>query len=172
MQKFLSLIAVAIISLASNASVQAQEVKLPVHRIFESGVGGKLGTITLNTTEQGIAISVRLHGMLPGPHAFHIHQNPSCEAGNKNGKKVAGLKAGGHYRRSDNKDEHSHHGKPHGDLPEIFASKQGEIRTTVYSKRLTLAEVRGRSIMIHLHGENEPGKIMGGGQRYACGIIP
>ena len=42
------------------------------------------------------------------------------------------------------------------DLPDITAGTDG----------------RGRSIMVHRYGTNDPGKPKGGGPRYACDVIP
>jgi Cu-Zn family superoxide dismutase len=45
----------------------------------------------------------------------------------------------------------------------------------VTATRLTLKEVRGRSIMIHEGGDNysdQPKPLGGGGARIACGVIP
>ncbi len=96
----------------------------------------------------------------------------------KNGKKVAGLKAGGHYNPTSVGHEHGHgkkHGHamlPHGDLPDITAGADGRATKAVMSDKLKLAEVRGRSIMVHRYGTNDPGKPKGGGPHYTCGVIP
>jgi Cu-Zn family superoxide dismutase len=40
--------------------------------------------------------------------------------------------------------------------------------------RLTVADIKGRAIMIHAHGDNysdDPKPLGGGGARIACGVI-
>jgi len=44
----------------------------------------------------------------------------------------------------------------------------------VHAPKLTLADLKGRSIMIHANGDNHsdtPKKLGGGGARVACGVI-
>ena len=97
----------------------------------------------------------------------------------KNGKKIAGLRAGGHFdpERSGHNSHHNHSNKhdkdmkPHGDLPELIADVNGNATTSVMTNKLQVSQLIGRSIMIHQYGENEIGKPKGGGARIACGVI-
>ncbi|MEM7423019.1 MAG: superoxide dismutase family protein, partial [Pseudomonadota bacterium] len=56
---------------------------------------------------------------------------------------------------------------PRGDLPPFVFDADGTSATMVMSDALTLDEIRGRSIMLHL-GEDKDGKS---GPKVACGII-
>jgi Cu/Zn superoxide dismutase len=85
---------------------------------------------------------------------------------------VAGLKAGGHYDPTGGDGHKMSHHKPHGDLPDLTAGPDGVATAPVSSDKLTAAAVRGRAIMVHRYGENEPGRPKGGGARLACGVIP
>ena len=88
---------------------------------------------------------------------------------------VAGLKAGEHYDPSGAGHGHQHghghggHGMvPHGDLPDIAG---GTATKAVMSDKLKLAQIQGRSIMVHRYGTKNPSKPKGGGPRFACGVI-
>ena len=64
-------------------------------------------------------------------------------------------------------------GRPRGDLPSIFVGESGTTRYRIVTYRLSLHELRGRSIMIHEYGEvpTDPTLPSGGGRRIACGVI-
>ena len=88
----------------------------------------------------------------------------------KDGKKVAGLMAGGHYGSGDATTGDTV--KLRGDLPQLAAAANGIVTKPVVTNRLKVSDVRGRAIMVHRYGENDPGKPKGGGARFACGVIP
>lgn len=154
----------------STGSV-ADEVIVEMHLISPKGIGAPIGTLALRDVHEGVRATPNLKKLPAGKHAFHIHENPDCGAGMEKGKMVAGLKAGGHYDPTGEGHKMGHH-KPHGDLPELLAAADGTATAPVVSHRLKVAAVRGRSIMVHRYGENEPGKPKGGGTRLACGVIP
>jgi Cu-Zn family superoxide dismutase len=149
----------------------ADEATVRVNKISANGIGVAIGTITIKDTGHGVTISPNLKSVPPGKHGFHIHQKPNCGPGKKGGKSIAGLQAGGHYDPTGAGAKRGQ-GKPHGDLPELIAGADGRAVKPVMSSKLTVAKLRGRSIMVHRYGENEPGKPKGGGPRFACGVIP
>ena len=158
----------------SSAAYAANTVTF--HLFTPEGVGDELGTVTLEETTDGLVLTPNLKGLAEGEHGFHVHQNPSCEPGEKDGKKVAGLGAGGHY---DPKGTGKHTGPEGvdghlGDLPVLAVAADGTATQPVTAPRLTLADVKGRSLMIHAGGDNysdTPEALGGGGARLACGVI-
>jgi Cu-Zn family superoxide dismutase len=61
-----------------------------------------------------------------------------------------------------------------GDLPVLTVDSRGDATQPVTAPHLTVAEIRGRSIMIHEGGDNysdTPAPLGGGGARIACGVI-
>ena len=61
-----------------------------------------------------------------------------------------------------------------GDLPALVVDAQGNAAQPVTAPHLKVAEIRGRSIVIHAGGDNysdSPKPLGGGGARIACGII-
>lgn len=108
-----------------------------MNRISTDGIGPKIGTITLKDSHQGLMVLPNLRDLSPGNHAFHIHKKPSCKSGIKNGKKVAGLLAGGHYdlTKVGNIKSHSH-SKKHGDLPQLVAAADGIATSSVMTEKI------------------------------------
>jgi Cu-Zn family superoxide dismutase len=158
-----------------TAPALAEELDIPIHAISAEGVGEEIGTVRAYDSNNGLVLSMSLTGIPAGPHGFHLHENPSCEPAEKDGKMSAGEAAGGHF------DPHGtgHHlgpsGEGHlGDLPVIFVEDAGEVTGTAVAPRLTVADLRGRALMIHEGGDNyrdEPKPLGGGGARIACGVI-
>ncbi len=159
----------------------AEEVVVEMHAVSAEGVGDVLGVIHAYDSDNGLVLSMKLTGLTPGAHGFHLHENGSCEPGEKDGKMSAALQAGGHF------DPHGsgHHLGPSGDghagdLPLIFveedyAAADGAVPLVAVAPRLTVADIKGRALMIHEGGDNyrdEPKPLGGGGGRIACGVVP
>ncbi|QLB13133.1 Cu-Zn family superoxide dismutase [Bisgaardia hudsonensis] len=136
-----------------------------------------VGRIYVTESKYGLVFTPELHDLTVGLHGFHIHQNPSCEPKEKEGKLVAGLGAGGHWDPKNTKQ----HGYPWsddahlGDLPALYVDNEGNSTNPVLAPRLkSLNEIKGHSIMIHAGGDNHsdhPAPLGGGGPRMACGVI-
>lgn len=156
----------------ATASASA-EISLNI--VDEKGVGVEIGNIAIADSKYGLVLTPTLRGLPAGLHGFHIHQNPSCDAKEKDGKLVPALAAGGHFDpASANK-----HGEPWGeghlgDLPPLYVDSAGNAVHPVLAPRLKVADLAGRSIMIHAGGDNHsdhPALLGGGGMRVACGVI-
>lgn len=169
-------------ALMSAGAAGAAEVTVPMKLLSADGKDHPVGSIRLRDSKNGLLIRFRLSNLIPaGLHGLHIHQNPSCAAGMKDGKMVAGLAAGGHYDPDKTGKHEGPSGRGHrGDLPLLFVEiheDEGAVRArhTVVAPRLKVADVLGRSIMIHEYGDNyrdTPAPLGGGGARLACGVIP
>ena len=161
--------------LAAALPTMAAEKIVVVNLISEAGVGKIIGTIKLTDSDKGLIVDPDLGELAPGVHGFHIHENPSCAAGEKEGKKVAGLGAGGHFdpaksARHEGPEGHGHH----GDLPALEVNADGSATRALLAPRLKLQDIVGRAIMIHEGGDNysdQPKPLGGGGARVACGVI-
>lgn len=135
------------------------------------------GTVEISESPYGLVFTPALKGLSAGLHGFHIHENPSCEPKEKDGKLVAGLAAGGHW----NPNKAAAHGAPWsddahlGDLPALYVDHDGNATNPVLAPRLkSLAEVKEKALMIHAGGDNHsdhPAPLGGGGARMACGVI-
>ncbi|NNF49530.1 MAG: superoxide dismutase family protein [Woeseiaceae bacterium] len=152
------------------------ETNIDMKRISADGVGESVGAVIATDSDNGLMLTPNLAGLPAGEHGFHIHQNPSCDPAEKNGAMVAGLSAGGHY---DPEGTGTHKGPTveggHlGDLPRLVVADDGTATTPVTAPRLTVADIVGRALMVHAHGDNysdDPKPLGGGGARIACGVI-
>ena len=157
-------------------SAFAASVSVPVNLVDASGVGKSIGTVKLSDSKKGLVLSPNLKGLPAGTHGFHVHQNPDCGPGDKDGKPAAAMKAGGHLDPDKTGKHEGPGGKGHlGDLPALTVAKDGAAKKSVVAPRLTVAEVLGHALMIHAGGDNysdTPEPLGGGGARIACGVIP
>lgn len=160
---------------AFAAAASADEAAVQMNLIDEQGIGRSIGTIILSETTQGLKLTPSLSGLTPGFHGFHVHENPDCGPGIKDGKLQAGIAAGGHYDPGGTGRHEGPDGKGHlGDLPALTAGENGKSSTFVLAPRLKLSDIKGRSLVIHAGGDNYsdfPKPLGGGGPRTACGVI-
>jgi Cu-Zn family superoxide dismutase len=141
-----------------------------------SGSGTAIGNVLLRDTPRGLRIITRLQSLPPGEHGLHVHENPDCGPGEKDGAVVAGLAAGGHFDPGGTGVHAGPLGEGHlGDLPRITVDEDGSSAETLLAPRLQLEQIRGRAMIVHAGGDNyrdQPEPLGGGGARIACGLIP
>ena len=166
------LAAAAVLSLYGTARAG---ISVPMHLVDEQGIRQQVGTVDISPSPYGLVFTPALAGLPPGMHGFHVHENPSCAPKDKDGKMVAALAAGGHYDPG----KTGRHGLPWGDshlgdLPGLYVDGTGAATTPVLAPRLRLEDVKARSLMIHVGGDNHadhPQPLGGGGPRLVCGVI-
>src|SRR5262252_9515479 len=109
-------------------------------------------------TVDSMSTSIRIVARGPGP----------------NGQPAAGMAAGGHFDPANTGKHLGPHGEGHkGDMPVLTVDASGKATEAVVVPRLTMADVKARSIMIHAGGDNysdQPAPLGGGGARIACGV--
>ncbi|MFO7716914.1 superoxide dismutase [Cu-Zn] SodC [Desulfosarcina sp.] len=172
--KRLTLFLAGLLFIAGGAG--ADEVIIEMSIATDSGKGQAVGTVTVKDTPYGALFTPDLNGLPPGLHGFHVHEFANCGPGEKDGKKVPGLAAGGHYD-PDGSDRHAGpYGEGHlGDLPPLYVKPDGTSVTPVLAPRVKTTDLSSRSLMIHAGGDNyadHPEKLGGGGARIACGVVP
>jgi Cu-Zn family superoxide dismutase len=171
--KFTRLLITAI--MLGSLPVMASEKVVTVRTISEAGAGKIIGIIKLADSEQGLVVTPDLAELPPGERGFHIHENPSCATLEKDGKKVAGLGAGGHYDPSHSGMHQGPIGAGHsGDLPALLVAADGTATQAVIAPRLRIVDIAERAVIIHAGSDNysdDPKPLGGGGARIACGII-
>lgn len=141
------------------------------------GADGKsAGTVNITDAPRGVILRVEATGLTPGWHAIHLHEKGACTA-------PAFKDAGGHIHTVTpvvhgllNRDANDD-----GDLPNIFAGKDGTATAEFYSDKVSLngtdekpvlLDADGSSVVIHEHPDDYKSQPIGGaGGRVACGVI-
>lgn len=152
-----------------NAPLALANIRVPIYLMSKDGTNNQLGQVIIDETKYGLLFMPQLHGLKPGIHGFHIHQNPSC--------KDAGMAAGGHF---DPKNTGKHLG-PYddgghlGDLPALYVDADGTATLPVLAPRIMrIEDILDHALMIHEGGDNysdTPQKLGGGAARMGCGVI-
>ena len=165
---------VATLGLAVATPAVAKPVRVTMNLITSDGIGKPIGTITLKDGPEKVIITPNLKGLPPGEHGFHLHEMGSCAPAEKDGKKVAGLAAAGHFDPDATQAHKGPGGGGHdGDLPKLVVSAKGEARAQLQVKGLKVADFEGKALVIHAGGDNfsdTPEPLGGGGERIACGV--
>ncbi|WP_455477549.1 superoxide dismutase [Cu-Zn] SodC [Bartonella sp. B41] len=158
---------------ASHANALTTYTQVKIYKLKENNVKESIGIVNIEENSHGLIFTPDLLSLPEGLHGFHVHMNPSCDT--KDG--VIGAAAGGHY---DPQDTNKHLGPYNvnghfGDLPALYVDDKGRSTMSVLAPRIKkLSEIKGRSLIIHIHGDNQsdvPLPLGGGGARLACGII-
>lgn len=166
----------AAVALAATGFAAHAAETVVINAIDAKGAINAIGTVELADSKAGLTITPKLQKLPPGDHGFHIHVKPDCGPGNgPDGQPAAGLAAGGHFDPANAGKHLGPHGGGHkGDLPPLTVGEDGKAEKAVTAPQLKLADVKGRSIMIHAGGDNfsdDPKPLGGGGPRIACGVI-
>ena len=146
-------------------------IRAAMHHLSSTGVGRKIGYVTLTDTPDGLLLEPDLRDLPPGAHGFHVHEFGNVEP--KDGK--SGGMAGEHY----DPEKTGVHLGPYrdghlGDLPRLLVDADGTATRSVLAPRLELEDVAGRALIIHSGGDNYsdfPLPNGGGKSRIVGGII-
>jgi Cu-Zn family superoxide dismutase len=127
------------------------------------------GDVTFTQAAEGLRVSVRLTGLTPGTHGFHVHEFGDCSAPD-------GASAGGHFNPRG-----SLHGGPDaaarhaGDFGNVVADAQGSVTFEYTDKQAALAgesSILGRGVIVHAKADDLTTQPTGNaGGRLACGVI-
>lgn len=136
--------------------------------------GQKIGVATFKEARHGVKLHLKVSGLTPGEHGFHIHAVGKCEG--------PGFQtAGGHFNP---------YGRQHGlqnpqgahvgDLPNLEVNRRGKGKVTTILVGVTLEEgpahslfgPEGTAIVIHASPDDYVTDPTGNsGPRVACGVI-
>lgn len=131
---------------------------------------GLRGTVSMKQVGENVILDVRIKGLTPGEHGFHVHERGDCSADDFSS-------AGDHFAPHGNR-----HGGPHmavhhaGDLGNVRADAQGTVREVIQTRSITLGpgitSVIGRAIVVHEKPDDFVTQPSGAaGERLLCGII-
>lgn len=138
-----------------------------------NGQGEKIGTATFTEGGDGVKIAISVSKLSPGQHGLHIHAVGKCEGPDFKS-------AGGHLNPEGKKHGLQSPEGPHaGDLPNLTVGPDGNAKTEVTTKRVTLGEGKnslfqpdGTALVIHVAPDDEKSDPIGNaGPRAACGVI-
>jgi Cu-Zn family superoxide dismutase len=156
------------------AGIAQADYKVDMKSIDAKGVGKSIGTIAISETGGTVMFKPDLKGLPAGERGFHVHEKGDCGPKEKDGKMAAGEAAGPHWD-PEKKGKHAGPtgGGHRGDLPALRVNADGSANTATPGPGLKLADLKGKSLMIHAGGDTyaEPPANGGGGERIACGVI-
>ena len=137
-----------------------------VNPLSASGVSGQ---VTFAKAEGGVKVSVKLAGLKPGAHGFHIHEFGDCSAAD-------GTSAGGHFNPSGDPHAGPKEEKRHGgDLGNVEADKDGAVALEYVDARLSFegpGSILGRGVIVHAAADDFKTQPTGNaGGRLGCGVI-
>jgi len=132
--------------------------------------GREVGEISFRESDGSVQIQARVHGIEPGAHGLHVHENADCAG-------ATFTSAGGHFNP-----EEAPHGAPEapahhaGDFGNILVADDGIGELRLESDAITVTEgdhsVVGRAIILHADADDLTSQPSGAaGARIACGIV-
>ena len=138
--------------------------------------GTRVGRAVLTQGPAGLLIRIEADGLTPGWHGVHIHSTGQCAA--------PFTSAGAHVNHGDPRAPHgllNGDGPDDGDLPNIFADANGQVRAELFTTRARIAaagpgqwlwDTDGSALVIHANADDHAGQPIGGaGDRVACGVM-
>ena len=127
------------------------------------------GLVRFEAHPDGVLVSVRVQGLTPGNHGFHVHEFGDCS-------RPDGTAAGGHFNPLDEphaaREAHARHV---GDLGNVTADEEGGVETEYVDPMLGFAgaaSILGRGVIVHADEDDlttQPTGAAGG--RVACGVV-
>ncbi len=165
----------------AHASTPGHGARAPVGDFGEAQLrnraGAVIGRAVTTQGPTGLLIRIEADGLTPGWHGVHIHAVGTCTP-------ETFTSAGPHIN-------HGAPGAPHGllnpqgpddgDLPNIWADANGQVRAEVFTTRARIAasgpgqylwDADGSALVIHANPDDHTSQPIGGaGDRVACGTF-
>jgi superoxide dismutase, Cu-Zn family len=95
--------------------------------------GKDLGTVAIFETTSGVLLKIKLKGLPPGPHGFHLHQIGKCSGDFASAGAVYNPLGAKHGFLNEE-------GPMAGDLPNLIAGANGEVEVDLMSPFVTLSK--------------------------------
>ncbi len=161
----------------ATTGARAEDITVKMSKATQSGTGDPVGTVTISDTDKGASFKLALHGLPPGTHGFHVHENGNCGPTFYSGILIPAGAAGGHLDPDHTGKHLGPDGEGHlGDLPVMEVEADGTTDQTLIAPRIkNIEDLKGRALVINVGGDNYKDTPLldgGGGGRIACGVIP
>lgn len=159
----------ALLATAMPWTLQAGEETAAFAKIYDANKT-EIGSLALKEATKGLIAEIDLHSIPKGWHAIHIHEHGDCEADDFKS-------AGGHAKgaAAHHHGIHSEHGMHAGDMPNIWAGEDGEVKVHYFLKGLTVAsflDEDGSALIVHEGSDDYESQPSGAaGARIACGVL-
>jgi Cu-Zn family superoxide dismutase len=169
------LASIAALALAAGPALAAT-VQTKLQLATPTGPGAEVGTAMLMDEPGGAMVMLNLHGLPPGQHGLHLHQNGSCAVGpGPDGKPVPAGAAGPHFDPAGTGHHRGPMGQGHlGDLPHVEVGADGTARVNLTAPHIKdVTALKGKALMLHAGGDtySDTPPLGGGGARLACGVL-
>ena len=162
----------SVLLIAATTGAAAGE-RMKARAEIKDAAGKTMGTATLTEEKKGVKIVLKVSGVSPGRHGFHLHEKGACDPPDFKS-------AGGHFNPFG-----KHHGaknpqgKHAGDFQNLEVKENGTAEVTVVAEGATLGKGAGSllkeggtSIVIHADADDEMTDPAGNsGARIGCGTI-
>jgi len=145
----------------------------PAWASLKDAAGKPVGTADFSVTSGGLQVKLKVSGLTPGAHGFHVHAAGLCEG--PDFKTAAGhFNPTGKQHGLDNLQ--GHHA---GDLPNLVVGGDGRGEATATLAGVTLGEgetslfhAGGTAVVIHAGADDGKTDPAGNsGARIACGVV-
>ena len=165
-------IPIAVLVVLSATGGLAWADTAPVAAAMVEGRSGSQarGSVIFTPAGDKIRVGVRISGLTPGEHGFHIHEAGDCSAPDA-------MSAKGHFNPAGRAHGHVTAAEHHaGDLPNLVADADGNARASTEVSGFTLDDgptgILGRAVVIHADPDDYKTQPAGNsGKRVACGVI-
>ena len=155
-----------------SSSTEGQDARA----VLRDAGGVEIGVVKLEQRGDSVELKVKVAGVSPGFHGFHIHTTGACVA--------PFTSAGGHYNPGST--THSNHA---GDLPSLYIDADGEGEARFATDRFALGDLfdaDGSAFILHAGRDNfanipadrydpDPDTTTlntgDAGSRFACGVV-
>ena len=138
------------------AYLHADEIAVTMHSLNNDGIDKAIGVIVVSETPQGLRFQPHLRNLPAGSYSFTVNENVGCGSQyTQTGVNIHGMAAG----------------KSINQLPAIKVDAQGVADQPITMDKLSLRDVRGRTLVISHSSAMSKNVAQGAQQRIACGSL-
>jgi superoxide dismutase, Cu-Zn family len=158
---------------ASVPSIPASAVGERAYADIKTRDGKDIGKIRMTETTGGVLLRIKLKGLPPGLHGFHIHNTGKCDGDFESAGQILNPLVAKHGYLNDE-------GPMAGDLPNLVVAANGEVEVDFISAFVTLNKESDDSLLdndgaafviFEKPDDYKTDPIGNAGPRIACGVV-